>query len=247
VDREVGERVVTLGGRAYAEYVVVPEMALFDVPEEMSFAEAAGFPVQWLTAHNCLFEWGGLEAGERVYVPAAAGGVGSAAVQLAADAGAEVFAAASTAEKLQFAADLGADHTVNYETEDFVERVDDLTDGEGVDLALEMVGGETASRTLEILPQFGRMVTYGVASGEPGMLDTKTLFFNNVEVYGYHLGEAMAAGPERVYEAVDHLTGLLADGTVEVQVGHRFPLAEAAEAHEFLESRQSSGKVVLEP
>jgi len=247
VDRSPGERVVALGGQGYAEYAIAPETALFDVPEGMSFAEAAGFPVQWLTAHNCLFEWGGLEAGERVYAPAAAGGVGSAAVQLAAEAGAEVFAAASTAEKLDLAVELGADYPINYEQEDFVARVDDLTDGEGVDLALEMVGGETADRTLDVLTQFGRMVTYGAASGDPGQLDTRTLLFNNHEVYGYHLGRAMERDPMRVFEAVEPLTELLASGTAEVVVGHRFPLADAAEAHRFVEDRQSSGKVVLEP
>lgn len=247
VDREVDERVVAAGGRGYAEFVVASELALFDVPEGMSFAEAAGFPVQWLTAHNCLFEWGGLGADERVYIPAAAGGVGSAAVQLASETGAEVFAAASTDEKLELAADLGADHTVNYEEQDFVEELLDGTEGEGVDLALEMVGGETANKTLEALTHFGRMVTYGAASGEPGQLDTRTLLFNNHEVYGYHLGQALERDPMRVYQAVDPLTDQLASGAVKVLVGHQFPLVDAAEAHQFVEDRKSSGKVVLEP
>lgn len=247
VDHEVGDRVVALGGAGYAEYAVAPEMALFDVPEGMSFAEAAGFPVQWLTAHNCLFEWGGLTADDRVYIPAAAGGVGSAAVQLASEAGAEVFAAASTDEKLELASDLGADHTINYEEQEFVAEILDATDGDGVNLALEMVGGETANRTLDALTHFGRMVTYGAASGESGQLDTRTLLFNNYEVYGYHLGRAMERDPARVYEAVEPLTELLATGAAEVVVGHRFPLADAAEAHQFVEDRKSSGKVVLEP
>jgi len=247
VDREVGDRVVALGGQGYAEYVVAPAGMLFDVPESMDFAAAAGFPVQYLTAHNCLFEWGGLEAGDRVLIPAAAGGVGSAAVQLADDVGAEIFATASTAEKLAFARELGADHTINYEDEEFVAEIDHATDGEGVELALEMVGGETASRTLDTLVHGGRMVTYGAATGEPGRLSTRKLLFNNYEVYGYHLGEALTHDPEPVFEAVERLTELLLDGAVEVQVGRRFPLADAADAHRFVEGRESTGKVVLEP
>ncbi|MFC6835946.1 quinone oxidoreductase family protein [Halomarina ordinaria] len=248
VDREEGERVVAMVGRGgYAEYAVADAGGLFDVPEGMSFEEAAGFPVQFLTAHNCLFEWGGLEDGDRVLVHAAAGGVGTAAVQLASEAGAEVFGTASTAEKLDLAAELGCDHPINYTETDFAEEVNDLTDGEGVDLVLDGVGGETTQRSLDCLTHFGRMVVYGAASGEPGHPDTATLLFNNVEVVGYHLGQGMQRAPQRVMQAVPHLTELLADGSLSVQVGHTFPLDEAADAHRAIENRETSGKVVLVP
>ena len=247
VDRETGERVVSMGGGGgYAEYAVRDASTLFDVPEGTSFEEAAGFPVQFLTAHNCLFEWGGLEEGESVLIHAAAGGVGTAAVQLAREAGAEVFGTASTTEKLETAAELGCDHPIDYTEEDFAEVANAETDY-GVDLVLDGVGGETTERSLDALREFGRMVCYGAASGEPGRPPTDEILFGNKTVIGYHLGRAIGRQPGRVFGAVPELTGMLAEGTIEVRVGHEFDLEDAAEAHEFIEARKSSGKVVLVP
>ena len=247
VEREVGERVVAMTNQAYAEFVTADARGLFDVPESMDLTEAAGFPVQFLTAHNTLFEWGGLDEGERVLVHAAAGGVGTAAVQLASEAGAEVFGTASTQEKRDLAERLGADHLIDYTETDFVEAINEETDGEGVDLVLDGIGGETSQRSLECLSHGGRMVVYGAASGQPGQLDTSTLLFNNFSIYGYHLGQSMGRTPDRVLGAVPHLTELLTSGDLEVVVGETFPLEEAAAAHEYIENRESSGKVVLEP
>jgi NADPH2:quinone reductase len=248
VNREEGEAVVSLvNGGGYAEYAIADARGLLEVPGELSFEEAAGFPVQWLTAHNCLHEWGGLEEGETVLIHAAAGGVGSAAVQLADEAGAEIIGTASTEEKLAMAEDLGLDHPVQYTEEDFVDRVNEITDGEGVDLVLDGIGGETTDRSLDALTSFGRMVSFGAAAGEPGRPNTADLLFGNKKVIGYHLGRAIEQKPMKVMGAVPELTQLLGDGTLEVQVGHTFDLAEAAEAHQFIEDRKSSGKVVLTP
>jgi NADPH2:quinone reductase len=247
VDREVGERVVAMTDAGYAESVTADAAGLFDVPESMEFAEAAGFPVQFLTAHNTLFEWGELDEDERVLIHAAAGGVGTAATQLATAAGAEVFGTASTKEKLDLAERLGTTHPINYTETDFAEEVNDLTDGKGVDLVLDGIGGDTTSESLDCLTHFGRMVSYGAASGEPGYPDTSTLLFNNYTVYGYHLGQSMQRDPERVLSAVPHLTDLLTNGDLEVVVGETFPLEDAAAAHEHIENRESTGKVVLEP
>ena len=248
VNREEGEAVVSLvSGGGYAEYAVADARGLLDLPGDMDFAEAAGFPVQWLTAHNCLHEWGGLEEGETVLIHAAAGGVGTAAVQLADHAGATVIGTASTPEKLETATSLGMDHGIRYTEEDFVERVDELTDGEGVDLVLDGVGGETTDESLGALRSFGRMVSFGAASGRPGRPNTADLLFGNKRVIGYHLGRAIAREPMKVMGAVPALTRLLGDGSLEVQVGRTFDLADASEAHEFIESRDSTGKVVLLP
>jgi NADPH2:quinone reductase len=247
VDRDVGERVVAMSDETYAEYVTANAAALFDVPESMDFAAAAGFPVQFLTAHNTLFEWGGLEEDERVLIHAAAGGVGTAATQLASETGAEVFGTASTQEKLDLAERLGVDHPINYTETDFAEEVNGLTDGEGVDLVLDGVGGDTTAKSLDCLSHFGRMVSYGAASGRPGEVDTGTLLFNNYTVYGYHLGQSMERNPQRVLGAVPELTELLTSGDLEVIVGETFSLDDAAAAHEHIENRESSGKVVLEP
>src|SRR6056297_1750545 len=199
VEREEGERVVAMTGQnAYAEYVVADAQSVFEVPEEMSFDEAAGFPVQFMTAHAVLHEWGELKEGERVLVHAAAGGVGTAAVQLASAAGAEVFGTASTDEKLELAERLGCDHPINYEEEDFREVVENETDGEGVDLVLDGVGGETFARSLDALSHFGRVVAYGAASGEPGEVDTTRLLFENKSVIGFLLGNALQRDPQRI-------------------------------------------------
>jgi NADPH2:quinone reductase len=248
VGREEGDAVVSMvDGGGYAEYAVADARGLLDLPGDMGFEEAAGFPVQWLTAHNCLHECGGLEAGETVLVHAAAGGVGSAAVQLADEAGAEVVGTASTDEKLEMAAGLGMDHGIRYTEEDFVERVEEITDGEGVDLVLDGVGGETTDRSLDALTSFGRMVSFGAAAGEPGRPNTADLLFGNKCVIGYHLGRAIQQRPMKVMGTVPELTQLLGDGTLEVQVGHTFDLEDAAETHRFIQDRESTGKVVLVP
>jgi NADPH2:quinone reductase len=248
VGREVGDEVmgfVDQGG--YAKYAIANAAGVFDLPEDMTFEEGAGFPVQFLTAHNCLFEWGDLTEDEQVLIHAAAGGVGTAAVQLASNVGAEVFGTASTDEKLSLAGDLGCDHPIQYTEEDFVDRVNDLTDGDGVDLVLDGIGSETTTESLKALSHFGRMVSFGAASGEPGRPNTGDLLFNNHTVIGYHLGQAMLRDPGRVFQAVPKLTGQLGSGDLEVIVGHDFPLDSAAEAHQFIEDRKSSGKVVLKP
>jgi NADPH2:quinone reductase len=247
VGRSVGDRVVSMVGAAgYAEYAVADARGVLDIPDGMSFEAAAGFPVQFLTAHNCLHEWGELEAGESVLIHAAAGGVGTAAVQIASEAGARVFGTASTAEKPETAVELGCDVPINYVEEEFVDRVHEETD-HGLDLVLDGVGGDTTEESLNALAEFGRMVSYGAASGRPGRPPTDALLFGNKTVIGYHLGRAMARKPLRVMGAVPELTGMLESGTLEVQVGHVFDLDEAAQAHEFIEDRRSSGKVVLVP
>ncbi|MFB6207410.1 MAG: zinc-binding alcohol dehydrogenase family protein [Haloglomus sp.] len=247
VGRDVGERVVSMvNGGGYAEYAVADARGLMDIPGDMSFEEAAGFPVQYLTAHNCLFEWGGLEEGDSVLIHAAAGGVGTAAVQLASNAGAEVFGTASTPEKLRTAEELGCDHPINYTEEDFVEVCKAETDY-GLDVALDGIGGDTTEQSVDALKEFGTLVVYGAASGEPGAPPTDKLLFGNITVEGYHLGRAIERKPMKVMGAVPELTEMLGEGTLEVQVGETFDLEDAAEAHQYIEDRKSSGKVVLVP
>ncbi|WP_137289113.1 quinone oxidoreductase family protein [Natronorubrum halophilum] len=248
LELDEGDRVVAmLNTGGYAEYAIGNAQMLFPIPEGMSFEEAAGFPVQFLTAHSCLFEWGGLEADEAVLIQAAAGGVGTAAVQLASNAGAEVFGTASTRDKLDLAADLGCDQPINYTQTDFRDVVDEETDGEGVDLVLESVGDDVFERSLDAMGHFGRMVTYGVASGVPGTVENRRLLFENKTVKGFHLGQAASHDPSRIMNAVPELTAGLSSGDLEVVLGKSFALEDAAEAHQYIEDRKSSGKVVLKP
>ncbi|WP_226004325.1 quinone oxidoreductase family protein [Natrinema salinisoli] len=247
-DLSEGDRVVAmLDGGGYAEYVTADAELLFPIPDAMSFEEAAGFPVQFLTAHACLFEWGGLEDDESVLIQAAAGGVGTAAVQLASNAGAEVFGTASTQEKLDLAAELGCDHPINYTETDFRETVDEETDGQGVDLVLESVGDDVFDRSLDAMAHFGRMVTYGVASGVPAEVSNRRLLFENKTIKGFHLGQASFRAPNKVMKAIPELTDGFASGDLEIILGQSFDLEDAAEAHQYIEDRKSSGKIVLKP
>lgn len=248
VDLEVGDRVaahVTEG--TYAEAFVADAGSLFVIPDELSFDDAAGFTVQFVTAYNCLHGWGNVESGENVLVHAAAGGVGSAAVQLATIAGAEVFATASTDEKLAFARDLGADHCIKYTDTDFVAAIDDITDGSGVDLVLDGVGGETFDDSVDALAPFGRIVSIGSASGADGRVNPSPLRKRNASVIGYHFGKAMEADPDRVRPAVRDLFDLLSTDDISVVVDKTFSLEDAAAAHAYIEDRQSRGKVLLHP
>ena len=244
-----GDRVVAMlnRGGGYAEYALADARTLLPVPEGMSFEEAAGFPVQFLTAHSCLFEWGGLEDGESVLIQAAAGGVGTAAVQLASDLDVEIFGTASTQEKLDLAEELGCDHPINYTEVDFRDVIDDETDGEGVDLVLESVGGDVFDRSMDALAHFGRLVTFGVASGEVASAENQRLLFENKTVTGFHLGQASYHDPNKVMKAIPELTQKLQSGELEVILGKDFDLEDAAEAHQYIEDRKSSGKIVLKP
>jgi NADPH2:quinone reductase len=247
-DLSEGDRVVAmLDGGGYAEYVTADAELLFPVPDAMSFEEAAGFPVQFLTAHACLFEWGGLEDDESVLIQAAAGGVGTAAVQLASNAGAEVFGTASTQEKLDLAAELGCDYPINYTETDFRETVEAETDGQGVGLVLESVGDDVFDRSLDAMAHFGRMVTYGVASGVPAEVSNRRLLFENKTIKGFHLGQASFRAPNKVMKAIPELTEGFASGDLEIILGQSFDLEDAAEAHQYIEDRKSSGKIVLKP
>ncbi|GCF13310.1 alcohol dehydrogenase [Haloarcula mannanilytica] len=246
---ERGERVMAYVPQgSYAESVVASGEHVWRVPDALSLRDAAGVPIQWLTAHNTLFEWGGLADGETVLVLAAAGGVGSAAIQLAvARTDATVLGAASTAEKRSFVHELGADETIDYAGRDLTAAVDAATDGAGIDLVLDGVGGDVFEASLDALAPGGRVVTYGLASGEVPQVSTPRLIFGNHSVVGYHLGEAADRDPDRVFGAFEPVLEALSAGEASVQVDRVFDLRDAAAAHEHVEDRRTQGKVLLEP
>lgn len=248
VNREIGERVVVfVSGGAYAEQVAAPEASIFDVPEAMSFEEAAGFPVQFLTAYHILHSCGAVETADTCLVHAAAGGVGTATVQLANRTGIEIFATASTERKRELAANLGADYTIDYTEMDFADVIDEHTNGRGVELVLDGVGGSVFHDSLDALAPFGRLVTYGFASGDIADVDTGRLLFENSWVVGFHLGNALQTNPDEIYAAVPELSEALTTDELSVIIGETYPLDAAAEAQELIESRRSTGKIVLKP
>ncbi len=247
-DVNEGDRVVTLmeaGG--YAEYAVASAPYLIPIPDDLDFDQAAAVPLQGLTAYHVLKTSGMLQEGESVLVHAAAGGVGYLAVQMAKLMGASpVIATASTQEKLDFARELGADVLINYTEEDWPDQVREATGGEGADVILEMVGGDFIQRNLECLAPFGRMVVYGAASGERGTLVPMDLMHENQIVAGFYLIQIMGR-PDLFGPSLEEVLGWLSSGDLKLTIGARYPLEQARNAHEALEGRETTGKLVLNP
>jgi NADPH2:quinone reductase len=241
----VGTRVVGFVNGGYAEYATAPAAALIPIPDSLDFIHAAAFPLQGFTAYQLLRESANIQPGESVLVHAAAGGVGTLAIQLAKLMGADkVIGTASSSEKLNLARRLGADVTINYTEENWVEQLKEATNGQGADIILEMVGGKIAEQNLQCLAPFGRLVVYGAASGQQAQFNGIQLMYKNQAVIGYWL-TAWMKRPDKIAQAAAALMHYLAEGKLEIIVGQTFPLAEAAKAHETISSRNTMGKTVL--
>jgi NADPH:quinone reductase len=243
-----GTRVVTLiesGG--YSEFALADERSLITLPEQLDFRHAAALPLQGLSAYHVLKTMGRLEKGETVLVHAAAGGVGTLAVQLAKQFGAgKIIATASSAEKLELARQLGADVLVNYTESNWVEQVLEATGGKGVDVALEMVGGDVFNKTLKCLATFGRLVVFGAASGEQSKMFPSSLMARNQSVIGFFLPQIMRK-PELLQHSLVELLTYLGEGKLKLKIGGVFPLEDAGDVHRLLQSRKTIGKLILEP
>lgn len=243
-----GTRVVTLiESKGYAEFALADERGLIPLPEQLDFHHAAALPLQGLSAYHILKTMGRLEKGESVLVHAAAGGVGTIAVQLAKIFGAgKVIATASSAEKLELAREMGADVLINYTEPNWEEQVLEATNGKGVNVALEMAGGEVFYKTLKCLATFGRIVIFGVASGEQPKFYPSTLMARNQSVIGFFLPQIMRK-PELLQPSLVELLAHLGQGKLKLTIGGVFPLEEAAKVHTLLQSRKTLGKLILEP
>lgn len=241
----VGTRVISFVNGGYAEYATASVATLIPIPEHLDFTHAAAFAVQGLTAYQTLRESGRLQPGESVLVQAAAGGVGTLAVQLARLMGAgKIIGTASNEQKLELVRSLGADAAINYTQDDWVEQVQKATGGRGVDVVLEVVGGPIAEQCLQCMAPFGRMVVIGAASGQRAQFTAVQLMYKNLSVVGYWLSAWMSR-PDRIAAATADLMKYLATGTLQIVVGQTFPLADAAEAHRAIAERKTTGKVVL--
>ena len=221
----------------YAEYVSVPAANLIPIPAQIDFVEAAAFPLTFLTAWHMLFNRARLEEGEIVLVLAAGSGVGQAAIQLARHAGAFVVATAGSPEKVALAERLGADAVVNHATDDVAAAVKKITAGRGADVVIEHVGTATWDASVRSLAKGGRLVTCGATTGHDAGIDLRHLFGRQLSLLGSYMGEKA-----ELLKAARLFFG----GLIRPAVDRVFSLADAAEAHRYLESRQSFGKVVLE-
>lgn len=240
-----GSRVVAFVNGGYAEYAVAQATTVIPIPLNLDFTQAAAFPVQGLTAYQLLRESAHIQPSEGVLVHAAAGGVGTLAVQLAKLMGASiVVGTASNCNKLDLIRRLGADAAINYTEDNWVEQVKDATKGQGSDVILEMVGGEIAEQSLKCLAPFGRMVIYGAASGKIAQFSGIQLMYKNQAIIGYWLTSQLQRA-DRIALAAMELMQFLASGELQIIVGQTFPLAEAAQAHRAIAERRTMGKVVL--
>ena len=232
---------------AYAEYVAAEARFTVECPDDIPADDAAAIFVNGQTAYHALVTKGHVNEGETVLVTAAAGGVGTCAVQIAKALGAFVIGAASTHEKLRLIEDLGADRSVDYSlAHDWPQQVLDATNGQGVDLILESVGGEIATRCLQCCAPGGRIVVFGKASGSPVALTGDDLLFGNRTAYGLALGNVIE-DEQLMRAAMDQIFAWIAEKKLKLVIGRRFPLSEAAAAHRALQSRSTHGKIVLSP
>jgi NADPH2:quinone reductase len=244
-----GKRVVALlGGGGYAEKALAHPAAMWEVPDAVSDAQALALVLQGTTAWHLLRTSAALRQGESVVVHAAAGGVGTLAVQLAKRFGAgRVIGVASSEEKRALAERLGADASVDSSAGDLKQALIDANGGKRVDVVLEMVGGDTFAQSLSALDHFGRLVHFGQA-GREGVpeVDPGRLMATSRGVIGFWLVH-MLQRPEMLREALDDMFAAVQAGELEPIVGGEYPLAEARRAHEDIRSRTTTGKLVLTP
>jgi NADPH:quinone reductase len=246
---EDGRRVAAMiANGGYAEYAAVPKAATFDIPEGVSDGQALALLIQGLTAWHLYRTSAHVREGESVVVHAAAGGVGSLAVQLGKAFGARVIATASTEEKRALALELGADAAVDVTREDLTDALVEANGGRRVDVVLEMVGGRVFDASLRALAPFGRLVTYGMASREdPHTVAAGNLMRHSSAVIGFWLAHGFLRPREMLAEPLRDLFERVADGSLKVVEGPVYPLSEARRAHEDLQARRTTGKLLLDP
>ncbi len=260
--RRIGERVAVLSfGGAYAEKIVIRAEQAAPIPTGMTFEDAAALPVNYLTAYHSLIYMARLRPNERVLIHAAAGGVGLAAIELAKMVGAEIIGTAS-ASKHDFLRACGVRHLIDYRTQNFETEVRRITNGRGVDVVLDAVGGDSFRKSYRLLAPAGRLIVFGLSQAVPrpgrslrslwALLKTPRfhplpMIGENRAVIGVHIGTLARANPALVRDELAELFRFYSEGRIKPYVGKTFPLAEAAAAHRFIHDRQNIGKVLLSP
>ena len=243
-----GKRVLaSISEGAYAQKVVAHKSAAMEIPEGVSDEAALAMLVQGTTAWHILKTFGHLVPGESVVVHAGAGGVGSVAIQLAKMWGARVIAVTSSDEKSALAKSLGADVTVDAKSANLAQAILDANNGKPVDLVLEMVGGKTFDVSLEVLAPFGRVIVYGMASGEMATpVNSISLLGTSKTITGFWLGHCFGK-KELLDDVIAQLFILIKNGKLKPIIGATFPLSKAGDAHRAIVGRGTTGKITLDP
>ncbi|MCI0699354.1 NAD(P)H-quinone oxidoreductase [candidate division KSB1 bacterium] len=246
-DWQIGARVMCLlGGGGYAEYVSVNHNMLLGIPEHLSFEQAAAIPEVFYTAFANLFLEGDLKAGESLLIHAGASGVGTAAIQLARQAGAKVFITAGSDDKIRRCLELGAEAGINYKTDDFAARMTELTQQQGVEVILDCVGGEYLHKNLSLLRLKGRHVLIGLLGGDKAEIDLALVLRKRLRLIGSVLRSRNLAEKINITGLFkEKILPLFANRQIHPVIDSVYPLAEAGKAHEHVAANKNFGKVVL--
>jgi len=243
----VGQRVMAvLDHGGYAEQAVARAEDVFPIPDSMDFATAASFPIAYGTSHIALWERANLKAGETLLVHGAAGGVGLTAVEIGKALGATVIASANGADRLEVPKAHGADHLIDLKTEDIRERVRAFTDGRGVDVVYDPIGGDVFDRSLRSVAWGARLLAVGFASGKTPQVPANLLLVKNCSVIGLYWGSYRQHAPQLVAESFRTLFGWFEQGRLKPLVSARFPLEQYSDALGLLIDRRATGKLVLD-
>jgi NADPH:quinone reductase len=231
---------------AFAATTAAYPALLWPVPERWSAEEAAAFPVNFFTAYFAYWKAGLVErpAGARVLIHAAAGGVGTAAVQIGKILGIEMYGTSSSEDKLARVRELGLQHGINYKKQDYQEAIKDLTRGEGVDAVFEMLGGEHVAKSVKCVREFGRVIVYGAATGQTPSLDTRLLYPKGASVHGLWL-TYLSQNRTLMQAAWKQLSAWLEEDKLRPVIGKVFPLNQAREAYTLMQEGKNYGKIVL--
>ncbi|MDM5340130.1 NADPH:quinone oxidoreductase family protein [Fictibacillus enclensis] len=231
---------------SYAEYMRADAQLTFPIPDSMTFETAGSCGIVSFLSYHLLANLAKMIKGETVLIHSAAGGVGTTAIQTALALGAGmVIGTVGNEQKMQIAKDAGAHYVINYEKEDISQLVNELTNGKGADIVLDSVGGKLTDQSFDCLAKYGKLVVFGNSSGEYGTIPAGKLHSSCRSVLGFSLGTTRKERPEVLQKMALHVFQLLEAGQLKINIGKKFRLEEAAAAHDWVESRKSTGKVLL--
>ncbi len=237
---------VTCGG--YAEYCLAAASICLPVPEKISLVNAAGIPETFFTVWTNVFKRGQLKAGESLLVHGGSSGIGTTAIQLGKAFGATVYTTAGTSDKCEFCNNLGADAAINYREQDFSEEIKRLTEGKGVNVILDMVGGPYFPKNIGLLADEGRLVQIALMQGSKAEVDFRSLLLKRVTLTGSTLRPRSVEEKTKIAQALQkNVWPLLESGAIRPIIHETFPLKQASEAHRLMESSAHIGKILLKP
>jgi NADPH2:quinone reductase len=244
-DLKVGERVMTSHAGAFAEFMIVPQNATFRIPQNMSYEDAAAFQLIYQTSYFALVHRAALKQAEYLVVHGGAGGVGTAAIQIGKALGAKVIATAGSSEKLEICRQCGAEYLINYRSENFVEKVNDITEGKGADVIYDPVGGDVFDQSTRCIAWEGRILVIGFSSGRIPEIRTNKVLLKNMSVIGLWWGNYRLHNPQLIEETQQRLYQLYSEGAIKPVIHSSVGFKDLPQALELIENRKSYGKVVI--